>query len=403
MKYNSKRRKTKKFKKNNKILGIFPIIFIIITIFLGVFYLDYKNNLQYSLNNAINKSINNSNYYSSVVVSNVWGYGGGGGGSSSSQTLDLQDSSKNNEIITPDTQESNENNIILPESGIISNTTEDNSKNITENITANSLCKDTSSIQDLILYIPFNNEKDYGEDDKTVHDFSTNNFSGTVSNAIWNPIGGKFGDGAFEFNGIDSLITVPDTPLLSPANFGEKFTVAFWIRFDTFDFTGGSDTSNHNALHFLGKYSTNGDNREWYFRLHNATAIDGVFRGKRVSFYAFSPDKPLGTGSYFQPGISNINGPTPDYKEGEWMYVVGVIDGVNTKIYLNGILRDKDPLINYNVIMGDTKALFFIGRYDAEYQNYKDFQGSIDELRVYNRDLSDSEILELYNLKSCTY
>jgi len=92
---------------------------------------------------------------------------------------------------------------------------------------------------------------------------------------------------------------VQNTPALSPNTTGQ-LSVSFWLKPSTFDFTGGSDTSGRNALHFLGKYSSDGDNREWYFRLYNATAVDGTNRAKRISFYIFSLAGGLGAGSYFR-------------------------------------------------------------------------------------------------------
>lgn len=185
---------------------------------------------------------------------------------------------------------------------------------------------------------------------------------------------GKVGQAA-DFDGSD-YIEIPDADNLSPSNSGEKMTVAFWMNPVTFDFTG----ENQGYVNFLGK-GTSG-NQEWTFRMYNATAQDGGSRAKRVSFYGFNLAGGLGAGSYFQD----------DLNPNEWIFVTGVIDGSNTNIYKNGVLRDSDSLSGYSINMGNGGAPVRIGTRDlASY-----FQGSIDNVRVYNRALSAEEITQLY-------
>lgn len=185
---------------------------------------------------------------------------------------------------------------------------------------------------------------------------------------------GKVGQAA-TFNG-KNYLEIPDSNSLSPSTNGEKMTVAFWMNPATFNFTG----ENQGYVNLLGKGESG--NQEWTFRLYNATAFDGVSRSKRMSFYGFNLAGGLGAGSYFQDNL-NTN---------EWIFVTGVIDGSNTNIYKNGVLRDTDPLSGYNINMGNGSAPVRIGTRDmASY-----FQGSIDNVRIYNRALSASEINQLY-------
>ncbi len=236
--------------------------------------------------------------------------------------------------------------------------------------------------KDLELYYQFGNKASLGESGALVKDLSGNKNDGKVYNATWNANEGKYGDGAFVFNGKSSYIEVADNPAFSPANSGQKITVAFWMKPSTFGFTG----ENAGYVHPLGKGTA--QNQEWTFRLYNATAFDGVSRSKRVSFYSYNLSGGLGAGSYFQK----------DLKENDWIFVTGVIDGTNTKIYYNGVLSDTDPLSGYNIKMGDGRAPLRIGTRD--FASW--FSGSIDELRVYSRELSASEIKTLYTLRPPT-
>ena len=122
---------------------------------------------------------------------------------------------------------------------------------------------------------------------------------------------------------------------------------------------------------------------EWAFRIYNNTAVDSVSRSKRMSFYAFNLRGGLGAGSYFQDNL----------REGQWIFVSGIIDGVNTHLFKNGTLRDTDRLSGYSIDMGDGDAPIRIGTRD--FRSW--FKGSMDELRIYNRALNESEILAIYN------
>lgn len=230
----------------------------------------------------------------------------------------------------------------------------------------------------LVLYFHFNNQENYGENNNLVYDFSGNGNSGTVSGAIWNNRGGKFGDGAFEFSGPENYIQVNDADELSPSTFKYNFTVSFWIKFDQTSFIG--EGSNRDYINYLGKGSVD-NGYEWFFRQYNSSNAEG--RNNRISFYAFNPEGGLGAGSYFQKNI----------ERGKWEYITGVINETHIKIYNNGILQNTNLLSKYNIQMKNTKSDLYIGK--SESGNY--FSGSIDELRIYNKSLNDCQIWELYN------
>ncbi len=84
-----------------------------------------------------------------------------------------------------------------------------------------------------------------------------------------------------------------------------------------------------------------------------------------------------------RPGI-----PNDDLTTGEWIHVVGVYDGTNAMIYLNGEKKDSHPLTG-NVKPGQ-KA--FLGKNGTSY-----FKGSIDQVEVFNTALSGTEIEDMYN------
>ncbi len=164
----------------------------------------------------------------------------------------------------------------------------------------------------------------------------------------WATQGQDFG----EFNGVSSAVT-------NGANYagGEtEITMALWINFDTLDqledfpFLMGE---NSEAFMFYGNVSN-----DFNWRVDNSTTSNTAgFR------------------------LNNIN---------EWIHVVGTYNGTRTSIYLNGILNDS------NAYTGtiDTAQSFSIGSNSAFNEP---FQGSIDEVLVYNRSLDQTEITALFN------
>ncbi|MCB8995113.1 MAG: T9SS type A sorting domain-containing protein [Bacteroidales bacterium] len=86
-----------------------------------------------------------------------------------------------------------------------------------------------------------------------------------------------------------------------------------------------------------------------------------------------------------RPGIPNA-----DLKTGEWIYVTGVYDGSTAKIYLNGVQKDSHPLSG-TVKPGQEATL---GKSGSTF-----FSGNMDQVEVYNRALSQEEILAKYEAR----
>ncbi|MFA6980846.1 MAG: LamG-like jellyroll fold domain-containing protein [Ignavibacteriaceae bacterium] len=77
-----------------------------------------------------------------------------------------------------------------------------------------------------------------------------------------------------------------------------------------------------------------------------------------------------------------------DLKTGEWIHVVGVYDGVNAKIYMNGLLKGTLPLTG-TVNKGQVATL---GKSGTSF-----FSGKIDNVLVLNKALTYQEVIDLYN------
>ena len=89
-----------------------------------------------------------------------------------------------------------------------------------------------------------------------------------------------------------------------------------------------------------------------------------------------------------QTDTFNIIWETPALSQNVWYHIVGTYDGIKMRIYVNGVEKGSDNLSGNIVASSMT-----IGYGDWD----RFWKGIIDEVRIYNRALSASEILERYN------
>ena len=75
----------------------------------------------------------------------------------------------------------------------------------------------------------------------------------------------------------------------------------------------------------------------------------------------------------------------------KWNHYVLVYNGESTHLYHDG--RDKGE-----VIAKRSWLINSLGRAHTEKRNA--FEGDLDDIRIYNRALSESEAIELYNLEN---
>lgn len=80
-----------------------------------------------------------------------------------------------------------------------------------------------------------------------------------------------------------------------------------------------------------------------------------------------------------------------------WTHICSVYDGVFLKIYINGTLNNIS-IANQNYNLSQNTNRLLIGRNDTENSYYQYwFIGIMDDIRIYNKPLSDLEVTALYN------
>ena len=210
----------------------------------------------------------------------------------------------------------------------------------------------------LIAYYPFNgNANDqslYVVENQDANDGSVNGASlGIDRNNVANS--------SYDFDGIDDYIDIGDPDILDLG--ASNYTYSLWFRTDAMGIN----------YYMLSKYESGGT---------NAFGIGTVGTDRIYSFFA---------GDVHLDGVS-IDG-TRNINDGAWHHVVMAIDLDNFEynLYLDGVLEGAKsfPVTSSGI---DSDYPLLIGKI-VDGQN---FDGSIDDVRIYNRALSGAEITALY-------
>ena len=184
------------------------------------------------------------------------------------------------------------------------------------------------------------------------------------------------------FDGNETFLEIPDNDVFSISTTG-ALTISVWVSPEVLNFQKAEAGG---YVHWMGKGVPH--QHEWVFRMYNKDLSQGQEdRPNRMSAYAFNLEGGLGSGSYVQEQV----------QENEWIHFVARYDVQANKITLfkNGVQKDQDDLYDatYGVQVQNGTAPLRLGTRSQ----WSYFQGRIDDLRIYNRALSDSEIVELYN------
>ena len=195
-----------------------------------------------------------------------------------------------------------------------------------------------------------------------ISDYSNNNANATISGGVSYNQQGKWG-GAVSFDGVDDYLNLSSAQLVST---NTPFTISMWFK------SGGLAPVNDFDMMFSTK--TN-QVQNWRFGISNYAGFSDITFGSNANFISAK------TGSVGL--VSNT-----------WYHLIIVFNGTNSnsltsyKLYLSGTEKSLSASSPYGVETGNS----FIGRSTGGYY----FNGSIDEVAVWNRSLSQAEIIDLY-------
>ncbi len=221
-------------------------------------------------------------------------------------------------------------------------------------------CADAGNDPSLVLYLTF--DEDAGT---TALDCSGRGHDGLiVGSGATSHVAGHT-SGALSFDGTNTCVvlgTPTDLILLTP------FTVAAWVMVDAYS-TGSPD---YNSRTILGK-TADSTQRGWRFVTQGDDAATGV---------GFKVGTDAGSASVTSPGPQPVS---------QWIHVAGVwVPNTRAEVYVGGILVKTDNTIP--PILEDTAQSLYAGCIEPGAQHFK---GTLDELRIYSRALTASEIAQL--------
>jgi hypothetical protein len=189
----------------------------------------------------------------------------------------------------------------------------------------------------------------FDNDDTTAIDRTGVNNGTYINGAVSSSTSGKFGKGVY-LDGVDDYVQINNSTLLNGAT---ALTMSAWVNVRQFG------------------------------------SADGIFctRGTRVHCLS------SGVGTFWSYIDNTGAGSVITYNTGDWYFITGRWLGLKSQIFVNGQkIADSSNLLTTSISVDD---YWKIGWDDFQTSRYTD--GSIDEVRIYGRTLSDSEILDLYN------
>jgi len=217
----------------------------------------------------------------------------------------------------------------------------------------------------LVGYWKFNNDSSVGEaynatNASLVYDYSGLGNYGhwdanrTIVGGGWNSSGGKFG-GAFVFDGLDDYVNITQTVDIS-----DDLTIETWIKPNEYEdyehIVGANDATNGNRI--ILQLNTSGI--QWF--------VEKPTGENQIAFYQTT-------------------------ETGTWHHLAGtVIKDSEVRLYLDGV--EVDSITSGLTTPTKTDSPFTIGGVVAQ-GDFK-FNGTIDEVRIYNRSLMAEEIKASY-------
>jgi len=189
-------------------------------------------------------------------------------------------------------------------------------------------------------------------------DVTSNDNDGSVYGATWSS-DGKYG-GAFEFDGVEGGILIDDA---DEFDFNE-FSINVWIN--PLNITPPDNDE------IIDKRTS--DTWSWYLRLEEDGHID------------FNIINSTG---------GSVLLTTTDTISSGWIMVTAIMNGTHSLLYIDGTLNSTPLPFQGTVRITDDNITIGAQEYLGDF--YHMFNGTIDEVRIYNRSLSATEIEELYN------
>jgi hypothetical protein len=85
------------------------------------------------------------------------------------------------------------------------------------------------------------------------------------------------------------------------------------------------------------------------------------------------------------------------WKDKNWHHIVGSYDGVKMRVYIDGVKSDS---LEADITSISTNSSFIFG-HDNSWASNNYFEGKLDDIGIWNRALTESEVTALFNANIC--
>jgi hypothetical protein len=215
----------------------------------------------------------------------------------------------------------------------------------------------------LSLFLDSMDKNSYPGTGSSWYDISGNNRNGTlVNNPIFNS---EFAKGSFEFNGTNRIDLVSSNQITGDSL--QNISICIWINFTT-----------------------------------SASAyVVAIQRGSTASsLISLTINRnTLGQNSAGQVGFltRNFNNSSHvelnhdgGYNDGKWHYLVAIVDGLNRKLYVDGIKKSEDSEGMQSVTSNTSIATI------ASFGSTNYYTGYLSSVKIYRQSLSEDDIIKNY-------
>ncbi len=232
-----------------------------------------------------------------------------------------------------------------------------------------------ATAQTLVASYPFNGN---------ANDATGNGNNGVVTGATLTT--DRFGNAnsAYSFNGSSNFIQVANSASLQ---LGSQFTIAAWSKLSAYNMgnyqgnfilSKGSDVANAMSFNLqVGEIDNN---------------INPDPNGyKRLIFF----NNPTGAAPYAEDGDIVV---APQIELNKWYYTVASVNGNVMKVYVNGSLVETKT---FAATLNASNALdLFIGRQNLSGEPAYWWNGSLDDIKIYNGALTDAQVADSFATQS---
>lgn len=213
-------------------------------------------------------------------------------------------------------------------------------------------------------------------------DASGNNLTGQLVNgATYGPNREGTAGSALQLDGINDYFEIPDDAKLRP----DSISISLWLKAN--QVVNGTDGTRH--IYNKGNYTTH-ENQQYSAFIGRPRSVTGGATCCEIFVDVNNND----SCTVEQPIKNAMNHYIPTFELNKWYHFVTIYSGQTLRLYINGELKvsQKEKTLNpIDRCVGGNLRFGAQAAYDVNC-----FDGLMDEIRIYKRGLTQTEITALY-------